>query len=110
MILVMNRKTLTITIPLCTDDFPLTFFCISVVQIESNRVAFSCLFWRVSTDVDSDLVIPRLKEVASETRLLVMLRDPVKRAYSHYQMAIDPEGTPAQLRSRGRRICIFGFT
>eukprot|EP00903_Cladosiphon_okamuranus_P006863 g6684.t1 len=48
-----------------------------------------------------DLVIPRLKKVAGQTRLLVMLRDPVKRAYSHYQMAIDPEGTPAQLRSRG---------
>ncbi|CAM9888508.1 unnamed protein product [Ectocarpus sp. 4 AP-2014] len=48
-----------------------------------------------------DLVIPRLKKVAGKTRLLVMLRDPVKRAYSHYQMAVDPEGTPAQLRSRG---------
>lgn len=41
--------------------------------------------------------------VAGQTRLLVMLRDPVKRAYSHYQMAVDPEGTPAQLRSRGER-------
>lgn len=48
-----------------------------------------------------DLVIPRLKKVAGQSRLLVMLRDPVKRAYSHYQMAVDPEGTPAQLRSRG---------
>lgn len=46
-------------------------------------------------------MIPRLKKVAGQTPLLVMLRDPVKRAYSHYQMAIDPEGTPAQLRSRG---------
>ncbi|CAM9242641.1 unnamed protein product [Pylaiella littoralis] len=48
-----------------------------------------------------DLVIPRLKKVAGQSRLLVMLRDPVTRAYSHYQMAVDPEGTPAQLRSRG---------
>lgn len=62
------------------------------------RPMFSC----VSMAVDSrDLVIPRLKEVAGDTRLLVMLRDPVKRAYSHYQMAVDPEGTPAQLKSRG---------
>lgn len=46
-------------------------------------------------------MIPRLKAVAGDTTLFVMLRDPVKRAYSQYQMAIDPEGTPAQLRSRG---------
>lgn len=60
-----------------------------------------CALWVGGSN--RDLVIPRLKKVAGETPLLVMLRDPVKRAYSHYQMAIDPEGTPAQLRSRGGR-------
>mgnify|MGYP006056555659 FL=1 len=30
-----------------------------------------------------------------------MLRDPVKRAFSHYQMVIDPHGTVAQKRARG---------
>jgi hypothetical protein len=33
-------------------------------------------------------------------KLIVMLRDPVKRAYSHYQMTADPNGTPQQLRMR----------
>lgn len=51
--------------------------------------------------ITSDIVIPRLKAVAGHARLLVMLRDPVKRAYSQYHMALDPEGTPAQLKSRG---------
>ncbi|CAN0426043.1 unnamed protein product, partial [Ectocarpus sp. 13 AM-2016] len=45
-----------------------------------------CL-WRPGVCLISyrDLVVPRLKKVAGKTRLLVMLRDPVKRAYSHYQ-------------------------
>jgi hypothetical protein len=30
-----------------------------------------------------------------------MLRDPVARAYSQYQMAIDTTGTPEQLKLRG---------
>lgn len=29
-----------------------------------------------------------------------MLRDPTKRAFSHFQMTADPTGTPAQLRMR----------
>lgn len=33
-------------------------------------------------------------------KLLVMLRDPVKRAFSHYQMTADATGSPAQLRMR----------
>ena len=33
--------------------------------------------------------------------MLVMLRCPVARAYSQYQMVIDPEGTPEQEKARG---------
>lgn len=33
-------------------------------------------------------------------KLVVMLRDPVKRAYSHFQMTADPTGTEHQLRRR----------
>ena len=55
----------------------------------------------------SDIVIPRIKllnstnATTSKNHFLVMLRDPVKRAFSHYQMVIDPHGTVAQKRARG---------
>ncbi|KAG5184296.1 Sulfotransferase [Tribonema minus] len=48
-----------------------------------------------------DVVIPRLQAVAPHAKLIVMLRDPVKRAYSHYQMTVDDSGTAAQKASRG---------
>jgi hypothetical protein len=50
----------------------------------------------------SNIVIPRIKEVAPWVKLFVCLRDPVLRAYSHYQMVVDKEGTPAQLATRGQ--------
>lgn len=34
-------------------------------------------------------------------KFLVMLRDPVARAYSQYQMALDTSGTPEQMKLRG---------
>lgn len=47
--------------------------------------------------LDSLRVIPRLKEVFPwPTKFLVMARDPVKRAYSHYQMITD-KGHPQWL-------------
>ena len=49
----------------------------------------------------SDFVIPRLKAVCPWAKLLVVLRNPVDRAYSQYQMCTDPEGTPEQLKVRG---------
>lgn len=55
-------------------------------------------------EIVSDLVIHRSKMVAGQTRLVVTLIDPVRRAYSHNQMTIVPEGTPAQPRSRGERV------
>ncbi|GLD96784.1 hypothetical protein PINS_up005467 [Pythium insidiosum] len=45
-------------------------------------------------------VARRLRLLYPEMKLIVMLRDPVKRAYSHYQMTADPNGTAAQLKMR----------
>ena len=47
-------------------------------------------------------MIPRLKQVCPWTRLLVVLRDPVDRAYSHYQMAVDTKCPPEQAALRGQ--------
>lgn len=49
----------------------------------------------------SDLVLPRVKALCPQAKLIVMLRDPVARAYSQYQMVVDPEGTPEQKKARG---------
>jgi hypothetical protein len=52
--------------------------------------------------LDSRRVIPRLKEVFNwKVKFLVMLRNPVKRAESHYAMVTSLEGTEAQLKARG---------
>jgi hypothetical protein len=42
-----------------------------------------------------------MRAVCPWARVLVMLRNPVERAYSQYQMCADPEGTPEQLKVRG---------
>jgi len=49
----------------------------------------------------SNIVIQRIKNICPWVKLIVMLRDPVARAYSQYQMCIDPEGTPIQKKNRG---------
>ena len=56
--------------------------------------------------LDSKRVIPRLKGVFSQVQLkkqkfFIMVRDPVKRALSHYAMVTSPVGTKAQLKTRG---------
>jgi hypothetical protein len=52
--------------------------------------------------LDSRRVIPRLQEVFNwKMKFIVMLRNPVKRAESHYAMVTSSEGTEAQLRTRG---------
>lgn len=50
----------------------------------------------------SDVVLPRMSQIAPWAKLFVCLRDPVLRAFSHYQMVVDSQGTPAQLATRGR--------
>ena len=51
--------------------------------------------------MSSDVVLPRLKMVVPWVKLLVMLRNPVDRAYSHYQMSVDMTGTAEQQMRRG---------
>ena len=48
----------------------------------------------------SDVVIPRVRRLCPWAKLLVMLRDPVRRAYSQYQMFIDTSGSQEQNRIR----------
>lgn len=47
------------------------------------------------------LVAERVARVRPDMRLLVIVRDPVERAYSHYQMMRDRSGTEEQLQRRG---------
>lgn len=49
----------------------------------------------------SDIVIKRILDVCPHVQLLVMLRDPVARAYSQFQMSIDTGGTDEQKKVRG---------
>lgn len=42
-----------------------------------------------------------MKMICPWTKVVIMLRNPVDRAFSQYQMCIDPSGTPEQLRVRG---------
>ena len=52
--------------------------------------------------LDSRRVIPRLLDVFNwPIRFFVMIRDPVKRAESHYAMATSTDGNEAQLKARG---------
>ncbi|CEG46544.1 (heparan sulfate)-glucosamine 3-sulfotransferase 1 [Plasmopara halstedii] len=47
-------------------------------------------------------VIKRMKEVIPHChKVLVIMRDPVERAYSHYSMTADTEGSEKQKRNRG---------
>jgi hypothetical protein len=52
--------------------------------------------------LDSRRVIPRLKKVFDwPMKFFVMLRNPAKRAESHFVMVASTKGTPAQLKARG---------
>lgn len=54
--------------------------------------------------LDSVRVIPRLRKVFEHfatIRFFVMLRDPVRRAQSHYAMVTSLDGTPQQIKTRG---------
>ncbi|RLN78713.1 hypothetical protein BBJ28_00025987, partial [Nothophytophthora sp. Chile5] len=45
-------------------------------------------------------VARRMRLVTPHMKLIVMLRDPVKRAFSHFHMTADESGTPVQLKRR----------
>eukprot|EP00804_Cyclotella_cryptica_P027780 CCRYP_009195-RB/>CCRYP_009195-RB protein AED:0.29 eAED:0.34 QI:0/0/0/1/0/0/3/0/675 len=47
-------------------------------------------------------VIPRLKECfAHGPQLIILVRDPIKRAASHYAMVTSSDGSPEQMKARG---------
>jgi hypothetical protein len=50
----------------------------------------------------SDKVLPRMKAILPWVKLLVILRNPVDRAYSQYQMSVDKSGTAEQIKVRGQ--------
>jgi len=55
--------------------------------------------------LDSYRCIPRLKKVFDhyeDMKYIVMTRDPVKRAKSHYEMVTSLDGTPEQIQARGK--------
>ncbi|CAJ1952366.1 unnamed protein product [Cylindrotheca closterium] len=79
-------------------------FCQKFFYTEELRLRPSCLTGDSTPSylLDSRRVIPRLKAVFNwKMRLFVMVRDPVKRALSHYAMVTSSEGTEAQLKTRG---------
>lgn len=47
------------------------------------------------------VVIPRMKKLFPWVKFMIMLRDPVQRAISHYHMVTDTHGSPEQLKTRG---------
>lgn len=52
------------------------------------------------------LVIPRIRLTCPWVQLLVVLRNPVERAYSQYQMCVSQDGTEEQRRIRGMSVYI----
>ena len=51
--------------------------------------------------LNGELSARRMRALAPDVRLVVMLREPVERAYSHYRMCADTRGSTEQLRNRG---------
>lgn len=50
------------------------------------------------------VVISRMQKVIPDCRkILAILRNPIDRAYSHYCMTADTDGSPQQLRNRGHQ-------
>jgi hypothetical protein len=80
-------------------------FCQKFFYTEELKKHPSCLTGESTPSylLDSRRVIPRIQQVFGgwKMKLFVMLRDPVKRASSHYAMVTSPHGTPAQLKTRG---------
>lgn len=55
-----------------------------------------------STDSSTTTVAVNTTELEAPLKLLVMMRDPVDRAYSQFQMMRDQQGTAEQMRNRGK--------
>jgi Aspartyl/Asparaginyl beta-hydroxylase/Sulfotransferase domain len=78
--------------------------CLSFYMAKELQYAPSCLSGDSTPSylLDSRRVIPRLQRIWNHPiQFIVMVRDPVKRAHSHYCMVTSPEGTPEQKQTRG---------
>ena len=47
------------------------------------------------------IICTRMKQVCPAAKIIVILRNPIQRAFSHYQMTADLNGSVEQLRNRG---------
>jgi hypothetical protein len=80
-------------------------YCQKFFFTEQLKLRPSCLTGDSTPSylLDSRRVIPRLQSVFPwKMKFFVMMRDPVRRAASHYAMVTSKEGTPAQLETRGK--------
>ena len=73
---------------------------ISARIIGNYLLSFLYIYYFSQTQL-SDVVIPRMKLICPWTNVIVMLRNPVERAFSQYQMCIDTAGSAEQLKVRG---------
>mmetsp|Transcript_9707 Transcript_9707/g.23851 ORF Transcript_9707/g.23851 Transcript_9707/m.23851 type:complete len:652 (-) Transcript_9707:68-2023(-) len=80
-------------------------YCRKFFFTEGLAVRPSCLTGDSTPSylLDSRRVIPRIKTVFStwKMKFFVMMRDPVRRAASHFAMVTSTDGTPQQLKTRG---------
>ena len=79
-------------------------WCQRFFYTEDLRTRPSCLTGDSTPSylLDSRRVIPRIQRVFQwDIKLFVMMRDPVKRAISHYAMVTSSDGSAAQLKTRG---------
>ena len=89
-------------------------YCQKFFFTESIRTRPSCMTGDSTPSylLDSKRVIPRLQRIfewshktysdkSRRMKFFVMMRDPVRRAASHYAMVTSTDGSPAQLKTRG---------
>ena len=88
----------------CTTTEERRNHCLQFYYAKELRRHPSCLTGDSTPSylLDSLRVIPRIKEVFPwQMKFIVMLRNPVQRAHSHYAMVTSLDGTPEQIQTRG---------
>lgn len=78
-------------------DFYMNYFNTSAIEKNPSLITGEA---SPSYILNGDIVIPRMQAVCPWAKILVILRNPVDRAYSLYNMCVDPIGTPEQLKVR----------
>ena len=78
--------------------------CLSFFNAKELKFHPSCMTGDSTPSylLDSYRCIPRLKKIFTHgIKFIVIMRDPVKRAKSHYEMVTSNDGTPEQIQNRG---------